>query len=144
MIRRFYAKSAVLFISLLMFSPFSLARDWSPEELVGTHIFEGANGFAIFSKTHLMWILTNNQKAQKEGEKVDLLASLQGEAVGGTYQVTGEDRMILNISHSMDAEMVGQQWHYEMQWLGKDRVRFWVLNPDGSRSPRTGIANKIN
>jgi len=135
---------ALVSTGFLLFSNHSIARDWSTTELVGTHIFESANGFALFSETHLMWILTNNQEVQREGEKVDLLASLKGEAVGGTYQVTGENRMTLNISHSMDAEMVGQQWHYEMQWLDQNRIRFWVLNPDGLRSERTGIARKIN
>lgn len=136
-------KQLTLITLFILLAEFTMAQEQSPKTLVGTHIFEGANGFAIFSTTHLMWIL-DNRDTGNQARQGDLLASLQGEAVGGTYRLTATDRMILHITHALDPQMIDQTWEYEIEWLDEQRIRFWVLNPDGSQSERTGIAKKIN
>lgn len=125
-------------------------REWSPAEMIGTHVFEGVDvdGFAVFSATHLLWIYYDPKRPALSGDAptdADLASLMRtGEAVGGTYTITGPGRMSLDITHAMDPRMVGQHWEYEYEWLGDGRVRYWVLNADGTRSERTGSARKIN
>lgn len=132
----------IIFLIIGSFSAsFSSAENQLSDKVIGTHIFEEANGFAVFSETHLLWILNNKPS---KNESANLLASLESEAVGGTYHFTGNNNMTLTISHSNDPNMIGQVWQYEIQWLENDRIRFWVLTPEGNRSQRTGVVTKIN
>jgi len=135
------AKITIFLIITIFSVSLSFSDNQSPNKVIGTHIFEGANGFAVFSETHLLWILNNKPS---KNEPSDLLASLESEAVGGTYQFTGKNSMSLTISHAIDSDMIGQVWQYEIQWLENDRIRFWVLTPEGNRSQRTGVVTKIN
>jgi Lipocalin-like domain len=129
-------------------APAAAQREWSPTEMVGTHVFDGVDGFAVFSATHLLWIYYDPGRPALNGpEPTDAeLASLMrsGEAVGGTYRVTGPGRMSLDITHALDPRMVGQRWEYEYEWTEPGHARYWVLNPDGTRSDRTGSARKID
>ena len=137
----------ICYIVLLLFVS-SNSNAWSEEEMVGTHIFEGVDGFALFTKTHLLWIYYDENRMDIESESPadKELARLikTGESVGGTYKITGPGRMYLDITHAMDPRMVGQHWEYEYENLENNRIRYWVLNNDGTRSERTGVGRKIN
>ncbi len=138
---------ACLLLSVWLLPGAAADRDWSPTEMVGTHIFDGVDGFAVFSATHLLWIYYDPKRPALNGDApsdADLALMMRtGEAVGGTYILTGPGRMTLEITHAMDPRMVGQHWEYEYVWLGEGRARYWVLNPDGTRGDRTGSSRKV-
>jgi len=118
--------------------------------MVGTHFYDDVNGFCVFTETHVMWIIhpedrnARNNNAVSEVE-MDML-SKQIDAAGGTYEITSPNRAYIDVTHSLNPELIGARVQLEYEWIDEQRSqsRVWVLNEDGARTGQTSTATRID
>jgi len=133
--------------SLALTSSLDAQEAQKSPSIVGTYkyVLEGQEGMTIWTETHFIWVLSDKNRKPFQGEqpteaeKAAAFGSVFAD--GGTYKFVGPSRITIHRLFSTDLNLVEKEFTFEYEFEG-DLIKYWILQPDGSRGT-LGTARKV-